>query len=129
MKRDPSDSTRKKGRAAEQLAADYLETQGYRIVERNFQCALGEIDIIARHNGELVFVEVRSGSSPRTVDPVYSITRTKQTKIARVAQFYLSRLRSVPASRFDVVLVRMNRTPQIEIIPDAFRVEAGAFGF
>jgi putative endonuclease len=129
-KPEPSpDSTRKKGRAAEQVAADYLESRGYRIVERNFQCAIGEIDIIAHHNGDLVFIEVRSGSSPRTVNPAYSINRTKQNKIAHVAQYYLSRFRNVPPARFDVVLVRMSQTPQIELIPDAFSVEAGVFGF
>jgi putative endonuclease len=127
--RDPTGSTRSKGRAAEQVAADHLEAQGYRIVERNFQCPLGEIDIIARHNGELVFLEVRSGSSPNTVNPAYSINRTKQNKIIRVAQYYLVRFRTMPAARFDVVLVRMNQTPSVELIPDAFRVEAGAFGF
>lgn len=111
------------------MAAEYLHSQGYRIVERNFSCSLGEIDIIARHKGELVFIEVRSGSSPRTVDPAYSINRTKQKKIIRVAQYYLCRFRSMPASRFDVVLVRMGQTPEVELIPDAFSVESGAFGF
>jgi putative endonuclease len=129
MKSHPPDSTRKKGSVAEQIAADYLEAQGYRIVERNFQCPLGEIDIIARHNGELVFVEVRSGSSPNTVNPAYSINRTKQNKVIRVAQYYLCKFRSMPAARFDVVLVRMNQTPSVELIPDAFRVEPGAFGY
>jgi putative endonuclease len=129
VKRSPSGSTREKGRAAEQIAAEYLEARGYRIVERNFQCALGEIDIIATHKGELVFIEVRSGSSPRTVNPAYSINRKKQNKIIRVAQFYLCRFRSMPAARFDVVLVRMSETPELELIPDAFSVESGSFGY
>ncbi len=129
MIHDPAPSTREKGRAAEQVAAEYLHAQGYRIVERNFSCPLGEIDIIARHKGDLVFIEVRSGSSPRTVDPAYSINRTKQKKIIRVAQYYLCRFRTMPAARFDVVLVRRGQTPEVELIPDAFSVESGAFGF
>lgn len=129
MTRDPARSTRDKGRAAEQVATAYLETQGYRIVERNFTCSLGEIDIIARHQGELVFVEVRSGSSPRTVNPAYSVNRKKQEKIIRVAQCYLCRFRTMPAARFDVVLVRKGQTPEVELISNAFSVQSGPYSF
>ena len=66
---------RERGRRAEQIAAKYLSKQGYRIIERNFACKLGEIDIIARHEGDLVFVEVRSRHSASAVNPAYSVDR------------------------------------------------------
>ena len=123
-------ATREKGRQAEDIAADFLESSGYRIVERNFTCRIGEIDIIARENEELVFVEVRSRSSQRTVNPAYSVNRTKQHKIARVAQYYLAtRCRDTPPSRFDVVIVNMGPTPDVYLIADAFQVEPGQFGY
>ena len=122
--------TREKGRQAEDVAAGFLESSGYRIVERNFTCRIGEIDIIARQNGELVFVEVRSRSSQSTVNPAYSVNRTKQQKIARVAQYYLAtRCRGTPPCRFDVVIVNMGPTPEVRLIPDAFQVEPGQFGY
>jgi putative endonuclease len=117
-------NTRKRGQLAEQVAVDYLINQGYRIVERNFLCKLGEIDIIARHNGDLVFVEVRSGKRTPTFDPIFSVDRKKQTKIIRAAQVYLDKhFRTEPTSRFDVVLVTLDDPPRVEIIPDAFNLD------
>jgi putative endonuclease len=114
-------NTRNRGRQAEQIAVDYLVENGYRIVERNFLCRLGEIDIIARHGDELVFVEVRSGKRSLAFDPVFSVDRKKQEKLIRTAQVYLSkRFRTEPASRFDVVLVTLGEAPQVELIPNAF---------
>ena len=122
--------TRAKGRQGEDIAVTFLESRGYRILERNFTCRIGEIDIIAHQNGDLVFVEVRSKSSQRTVNPAYSVNRTKQQKIIRVAEYYLAtRCPRVPPTRFDVVLVNMHPTPQVELIPDAFQVDPGPFTF
>jgi putative endonuclease len=115
--------TRAKGSSAEQVAADYLLAKGYQILERNFSCRVGELDIIARHEGDVVFVEVRSASSRNTVDPVYSVNYRKQSKISRAAEWYLStHFAEVPAARFDVVVVRMSAAPQVEIFRDAFSV-------
>jgi putative endonuclease len=117
-------STSEKGRIAEQLAVETLEENGYRILERNFKCKIGEIDVIARHAEYLVFVEVRSGLSPLTVNPAYSVNRTKQRKIFRAAQVYLDRnFRQYPACRFDVVIVSLVDSPKVEIIPDAFTMD------
>jgi putative endonuclease len=124
LKRVPEISTRNKGRHSEQVAAEYLESKGYRLLERNFTCRTGEIDIIAQHDGEVVFVEVRSASSRNTVDPVYSVNYRKQIKIARTAEWYLCRhFPEMPPVRFDVVLVRKGQTPEVEIIRDAFTVD------
>ena len=116
-------NTRAKGLHAEKIAADYLTQQGYTIVERNFTCRVGEIDIIARHGGDLVFVEVRSRHSRKALDPVYSVNHHKQRKIIRTAEVYLGRESGTPpAARFDVVLVTLGNPPIIEVIPDAFAV-------
>lgn len=110
---------------AEQIAADHLSGIGYRIIERNFECRIGEIDIIARHGEDLVFVEVRSRQSSASLDPVFSVNRRKQTKIAQVAQVYLDRhCRKVSSCRFDVVLVTVGPPPEVEVIRDAFGVES-----
>jgi putative endonuclease len=117
-------NTRNRGQLAEQVAVDQLVAHGYRIVERNFLCKLGEIDIIARHNGDLVFVEVRSGKRTPTFDPIFSVDRKKQEKIIRTAQIYLDKhFRTEPTSRFDVVLVTLGDPPSVEIIPDAFNLD------
>ena len=84
-------NTRDRGRLAEQVAADHLEAHGYRIVEKNFTCRLGEIDIIAHHLGELVFVEVRSRGSASSLNPVFSVDRQKQKRIIRAAEVYLGK--------------------------------------
>jgi len=115
-----------KGRLGEDIAVEHLASKGYRIIERNFRCKLGEIDIIAEHDGEVVFVEVRSRQSDSTFDPAYSINYRKQQKVIRAAQVYLSkRYQRMPAARFDVVLVDVGRRLEVEIIRDAF----GADGY
>jgi putative endonuclease len=120
-------STRERGQKAEQIAVDHMLGLGYRLVERNFLCKLGEIDIIANHGDELVFVEVRSRKSAKSLDPIFSVNRKKQQRIVRAAQVYLDRkFRTPPPSRFDVVLVTFGREPQVDIIPNAFQVEFNA---
>jgi putative endonuclease len=113
-------STRDRGNNAEYLAVERLGQLGYEILQRNYRCKIGEIDVIAKHGDELVFIEVRSRHSAEALDPIYSINRNKQKKIVRTAQFYLSRFRVLPFCRFDVVLVTLGDVPEIEIIADAF---------
>jgi putative endonuclease len=106
------------------LAADYLIVRGYKIIERNFICSLGEIDIIAREGEDLVFIEVRSRHSAVGLDPAFSVNRRKQRKIIQVAQVYLDKhYRADPPCRFDVVLVTVGPPAEVELIPDAFGVE------
>jgi putative endonuclease len=116
--------TQKKGFAAETVAADHLLNLGYRIVDRNFSCKLGEIDLIAKHNGELVFVEVKSRYSVNSQDPIYSIDGKKQARIAKAAQVYLDQnYRNPVPARFDVAVVTMEPVPDVEVIPNAFSVD------
>ena len=92
---------RRIGAAYEEKAAKYLQSQGYQIIERNFRCKLGEIDLIAREQGVLVFLEVKYR------EPTDAVTPMKQRTICRVADFY-QMSRRIPESqscRFDVVAI------------------------
>tara|TARA_R100000005_G_scaffold96472_1_gene83671 strand:- start:4452 stop:4811 length:360 start_codon:yes stop_codon:yes gene_type:complete len=89
----------------EELAASWLLAQGWQILQRNFRCKLGEIDIIALHHGQLVFVEVRARSNPRFSSAAASVDRRKQQKLLRAARFFLqcsTRWQNMPC-RFDVL--------------------------
>ena len=110
------------GRVGEQLAASYLKRLGYRIICRNYRCPLGEIDIIARHRGVLVFVEVKSRRSQTFGSPKLAINPAKQHKLSQVAWHYLQRHELTEASaRFDVVTVSdVNDSPYFEVIENAF---------
>ncbi|MEW6139349.1 MAG: YraN family protein [Thermodesulfobacteriota bacterium] len=114
-------TTVKKGQRGEEIAANYLKRNGYRIIRRNFSCKVGEIDIIAQHEGYLVFVEVRSRTDGSSLNPIYTIDRHKQERIVRAAQVYLDRhFTGTPQVRFDVAIVTVTNPPSVEVIPDAF---------
>ena len=70
-------------------AAAYLKKKGYRILEANFRCRFGEIDLIARDGAYLVFIEVKYRSSLKDGDSLEAVNRRKQRKIIRVAEYYL----------------------------------------
>ena len=77
------------GRRGEELAARYLEADGYRVVGRNYRCRLGEIDLVAERDQELVFVEVRTKRQPCMVYPEETVTWAKAARLVRLAQHYL----------------------------------------
>lgn len=123
-KEETSPTTIAKGRTAEELATKYLKSIGYRVVEHNFRCKVGEIDLIAWHNEDLVFVEVKSTHSLDGLDPILQVNAEKRRKLIRAAKFYITkRFQKEPNSRFDVVAIRMAAEPNIEIIQDAFDAE------
>lgn len=93
------------GQDGEDQALVYLKKQGLMLVERNFRCKAGEIDLIMQHGETLVFVEVRKRADTRHGGAAASITPAKQRKLIRAAQFYLLRYRMPPACRFDVVAI------------------------
>lgn len=110
------------GYEGEQLAARHLKRLGYRIVCRNYRCPLGEIDIIARHRGVLVFVEVKSRRSEAFGSPKLAVTPAKQHKLSQVAWHYLQKnnLTEINA-RFDVVTISGTKSsPHFEVIENAF---------
>jgi len=93
------------GESIELEAANFLIDKGMTLVCRNFQCKLGEIDLIMQDKGVLVFVEVRYRRSSRFGSAVATVDRRKQIKLLRTAQFYLQRsgLRDRLPCRFDVL--------------------------
>lgn len=107
------------GRQAETLAADYLRARGLRLLERNYRCRLGEIDLVLADGPVLVFAEVRLRRSPGYGGAAASITAAKRQRIVRAARHYLSG-RPEPACRFDVVLLDSLAPDRIEWIKDAF---------
>ena len=115
------------GKKSENLAAWYLEKNGYKIIEQNYRTALGEIDIIAKEKKTIVFVEVKSRQSIRYGNPKWAVTPKKQRKISMVALQYLKSIRQTDArARFDVVAITSNRDePQIEIVKNAFELAYG----
>jgi putative endonuclease len=111
------------GILGEELAFHELRRRGYKILLRNYECALGEIDLIAKEKGALVFIEVKTRSSDAMGSPAEAVTLEKRRQIVRVAKYYLKRYGiSDRACRFDVVSVRMspNKEPTIEVLESAF---------
>lgn len=93
------------GQAGEDRALEYLSGRGLKLVERNFRCKVGEIDLVMQDRGSLVFVEVRRRASLAHGGALASVTPAKQRRMVRAAQFYLQRYRHVPPCRFDVVAI------------------------
>ena len=108
------------GLDAEKIAAAYLESHGYRIIDRNFYCKAGELDIIAIQNEELVFVEVRSRHSEESLSPLFTLTDKKRRSIKKAAQVYVTRKSIDRPLRFDFIVVTMTPEPQIEIFENVF---------
>ena len=108
-----------RGAAAEELAAVFLEGQGLRIVERNYRCRFGEIDLVARSGAVLVFVEVRARKSEAFGGAAGSITAAKRRRLVAAARHYLAKHQVRRACRFDVVLIR-GREQEIEWLANAF---------
>ncbi len=93
------------GRKFETVAADYLEGKGYDILERNYRCPFGEIDVIAKSGDYLVFVEVKYRGSSAWGLPEEAVDRRKQRRISRAALSYYGRNgyeQEIPC-RFDVI--------------------------
>ena len=117
-------STKEKGQEGERLAVRFLEDEGFRILDRNFQNRIGEIDIVAEDRGVLVFVEVRTLEASAGHSPEETIQWKKQQRISRTALAYIQykRLEDRPA-RFDVVSVTFDGTRStLRHIPDAFEM-------
>ncbi len=91
------------GQSAEKQAARYLQRQGLRIVQQNYRCKGGEIDIIADDRGSLIFVEVRHRKSNRFGTPGETVTYKKQQRIILAARHFLQSLKNQPQCRFDVI--------------------------
>jgi len=111
------------GRLGEKLAQDFLKKQGFSIIDTNYRCAEGEIDIIAFQDDCLVFIEVRAKSSPVFCSPEESVTRAKKRRLITTARHYRQSHDHLPASwRIDFVAVELNhkaKPMRIELIENA----------
>ncbi len=114
---------RETGILGEKLAKDFLKKRGYRILETNYRCPEGEIDIVARHKDFLVFVEVRTKTSLEFGSPEESITPAKKGRMRAAAFRYQQVHNNLPLLwRIDVVAVELNKKGElsrIELIEDA----------
>jgi putative endonuclease len=112
------------GKAGEDRAARFLAKQGYKILERNYRVPSGEIDLIALHQGEVVFVEVKTRTSDAFGAPELAVTPRKQRQMVKAALGYIKykKLHQVPC-RFDVVAINEAAEKEIELIQNAFEVD------
>jgi putative endonuclease len=109
------------GEAAEQQAVDYLSQRGLKLVDRNFRCKAGEIDLIMREKDSLVFVEVRYRQTDDFGSALESITPSKQRKLLASANFYLQKNRIDQPCRFDVVAISGSANNRINWIKNAIQ--------
>ena len=110
------------GRSGEDAAVTYLEARGYRILERNFRCKQGEIDIVAERGSAIVFCEVKTRRTDRWGQPSEAVDFRKQGRLRRLAAVWLSerevRSRDI---RFDVIsVVAMGAELRLDHLEDAF---------
>ena len=122
-----ADARKQFGKRGEELAVALLRKKGYKVIERNFRTRIGEIDIIAKHKGRIVFIEVKTRRNGRYGNPKLAVTAQKQRKISMVALAYLKKYHSMQTpARFDVVTVLAADTGDtVEIIPNAFELAYG----
>ena len=113
------------GKRGEEIALLHLKRRGYKIIEQNYRCTFGEVDIIARDGKILSFVEVKSARNSVLDSPKELITRRKQHQISKVALDYINRYHLTGAeARFDVISVELSPLPEpkVELIKDAFEL-------
>ena len=111
------------GILGEKIARDFLKRRGYRILETNYRCPEGEIDIVAKQKDSLVFIEVRSKTTANFGSPEESITRAKMHKLRTVAAYFQQTHEDLPSAwRIDMVAVELdqkNKPTRIELIENA----------
>ena len=115
------------GKAGEKLALKRLKKLGYKCIEKNYTCALGEIDLIARDGDYLVFIEIKTRKGHSIGYAKEAVDQRKIRQISKTALAYLKENECCDAkSRFDVVAITLNRgVEEIEVITNAFELDYG----
>ncbi|NOQ77221.1 MAG: YraN family protein [Methylococcaceae bacterium] len=108
-----------RGEKSEQQACQYLLKQGLHLIEKNFRCKYGELDLIMRDAQALIIVEVRFRKSNQFGGAIESISRKKQSRIIATTQYYLSTHKIDSPVRFDVIA--MSNDTDINWIKNAFQ--------
>lgn len=103
------------GDKGEEFTAKFLKKNKYKIIERNYSCKLGEIDIIAEDKEYLLFVEVKTRQEGQMLEPRYSVDKKKQQKILRTASYYLQNNKNKKQPRFDIAEVIVNNEGKMSI--------------
>ena len=112
------------GRHCEEMAVRFLKGKRYEILERNYRTPFGEIDVIAEDKGCIVFIEVKSRSSPLFGPPYLRVTKKKKEKIIKSALSYQKKYGLIDKdSRIDVISVSLDLKESIELIKGAFGAE------
>jgi putative endonuclease len=111
------------GQAAEEKALGYLQGKGLRLLNRNYRCKSGEIDLVMQQNNTLVFVEVRYRQSSHFGSAAESVTSSKQRKLLLTANHYLQKNGLDRPCRFDVVAIGGKNQTEIEWIQNAFQAD------
>lgn len=107
---------RQLGQENEYLALKYLTNKGYKIIKRNYRCKLGEIDLIAKKDDRIIFIEVKYRSNNRYGNSIEAVNNRKQQVIRNVAKYYLLtnyHSLEIPIS-FDVIGIDKNNITHIE---------------
>lgn len=111
------------GARGEAVACEFLKKQGYEILEKNYQCKLGEVDVIGKRAGRIAFVEIKTRSGELFGAPQEAVDARKREKILRIADWYLKKNKKTDiAVSFDVVAIvwKEAKSPEIRLIQDAF---------
>lgn len=113
-------NNKEKGNLGEDIATKYLQDKGYLILERNFTSGKAEIDIIAQHQNDIVFVEVKTRFNA-LLEPEKAVTKAKQKHLAFAATAFIEDKQPGKQARFDIISINfINNKPQIEHFEDAF---------
>ena len=112
------------GKEGERIAEQYLKRKGYKLVERNYRCSAGEVDLIVLDRRVIVFVEVKTRTGHGFGTPLEAVQPRKQRKMMQAAQFFLSQKKLHQRdARFDVVGISWpGREPVIEHVENAFEL-------
>jgi len=112
------------GKEGERVAEQYLRKKGYRVVERNYRCSAGEVDLIVLDRRVIVFVEVKTRTDHRFGTPLEAVELRKQHKMIQAAQFFLSQKKLHQRdARFDVVGISWpGGEPLVEHVQNAFEL-------
>ena len=102
------------GKDGEEKACNYLKSKKYKILEKNYRCLYGEIDIIAEYNSTLVIIEVKYRKSAKFGKGYEAVNYTKQQKIIKTLQYYINEKNVKMPVRFDVISIDDNEITHIE---------------
>ncbi len=119
------------GDYGERMACEYLSGHGYKVIERNFSCKAGEVDIVALQEDNVVFIEVKTRSTERYGAPSEAVSKAKQQKMIKTALYYMQANRLLDyMCRFDVIEIIIDEEDnrRVNLIKDAFHY-SGRYGY